>query len=226
MKREKISEAIGGISQRHIDEALDFKQAAPVTRKRAWVKWTAVAACLTLIICLLPLALHLINKGNTPHTEEAGANPLEVGNWYVNSNEDSRYFCTNIYYKSCKDNKITILLEKADSEIIYWHLSGSYIKDTWLDENGKPDYDLTQYYASTDSNYKDYGIRVEDAFTFIVNGEQADAFPTQAGVYEITIDFTKLAEKCTVLDYYLVSSYEAFYLGEQKEATYPDGWGE
>ena len=224
MKREKISEAVGNISTRHIQEAANFQaQEKTNFRKKSWVKWVSIAASFALIICMFPLVNYLIDINNRGGGS-ANANPVEVGAWYVNNKEDSPYFCTNIYYKSCEGNKITILLEKADNETINWHLKGMNIKDSWLDENGKPDYDATTYYASTDSNYEVYGTRVEDAFVFIVNGEQADTFPTQAGVYEITIDFSKLADMCTELDPYFISTYDAFYIGEEKTVDYPSDW--
>lgn len=227
MKREKISEAMGKISSRHIKEAALFKaEENPHRSKKPWIKWASLAACLALIVCMFPIINYLvdINKGGV-EGESANANPLEVGVWYVNNKEDSPYFCTNIFYKSCEKNKITILLEKADDRPIYWYLKGTNIKDSWLDKNGKPDYDLTHYYASTDSGYEEKNkIRVENAFTFIVNGEQTDTFPTKAGIYEITIDFSKLADICTELDPYLVSSYEAFYIVEEKTVDYPHDW--
>ena len=228
MKREKISEAMGNISSRHIEEAAEFKaEEKPHRSKNAWMKWVSIAACFALIVCMFPIVNYFVdtNKGGSGVGEEsANANPLEVGAWYVNSKEDSPYFCTNIFYKSCEKNKITILLEKADDRPIYWHLKGMNIKDSWLDENGKPDYDATSYYASTNSQYEEYGIRVENAFKFIVNGEETSEFPTQAGLYEITIDFSKLADMCTELDPYLVSSYEAFYIVEEKTVDYPHDW--
>ncbi len=223
MKRESISEAVSNISARHIEEAADLHVETKMSsRKKTWIKWVSIAASFALIICLFPVVKHLVNDDEGGG--QANANPLNVGAWYVNSNEDSVYFCTNIFYKSCEDNKVTILLEKADDQIIHWHIKGKNIKDSWLDENGKPDYDATSYYASTDSKYEEYGTRVENAITFTVNGNETNEFPTQPGLYEITIDFSKLAEMCTELDYYLISSYEAFYIGEQKTVDYPEDW--
>lgn len=223
MKRESISEAVSNISARHIEEAADLHVETKMSsRKKTWIKWVSIAASFALIICLFPVVKHLVNDDEGGG--QANANPLNVGAWYVNSKEDSVYFCTNIFYKSCEDNKVTILLEKADDQIIHWHIKGKNIKDSWLDENGKPDYDATSYYASTDSKYEEYGTRVENAITFTVNGNETNEFPTQPGLYEITIDFSKLAEMCTELDYYLISSYEAFYIGEQKTVDYPEDW--
>ncbi|MBQ8339764.1 MAG: hypothetical protein IJY16_04910 [Clostridia bacterium] len=51
MKREKISEAMGNISSRHIKEAAEFKaDEKPHRNKNAWMKWVSIAACFCLII--------------------------------------------------------------------------------------------------------------------------------------------------------------------------------
>ena len=51
MKREKISEAMGNISSRHIEEAAEFKaEEKPHRNKNAWMKWVSIAACFCLII--------------------------------------------------------------------------------------------------------------------------------------------------------------------------------
>ena len=51
MKREKISEAMGNISSRHIKEAAEFK-AEEISHqgKPIWIKWIAIAACFCLMI--------------------------------------------------------------------------------------------------------------------------------------------------------------------------------
>ena len=50
MKREKISEAMGNISSRHIKEAAEFKvEEKPYRSKTPWVKWASLAACLALV---------------------------------------------------------------------------------------------------------------------------------------------------------------------------------
>ena len=51
MKREKISEAMGNISSRHIKEAAEYKaEEKPHRSKTPWVKWVSIAACFCLII--------------------------------------------------------------------------------------------------------------------------------------------------------------------------------
>ena len=65
MKREKISEAMGNISSRHIKEAAEFKAEEKALRsKTPWVKWASLAACFALLLCIgIPLTLHLIPNG-------------------------------------------------------------------------------------------------------------------------------------------------------------------
>ena len=96
MKREKISEAMGNISSRHIKEAAEFKaEEKPHRSKTPWIKWVSIAACFALIVCIFPIINYFVdtNKGgNGVGEESANANPLEVGAWYVNSKEDSPYF--------------------------------------------------------------------------------------------------------------------------------------
>ena len=51
MKKEKISEAMGNISSRHIKEAAEYKaEEKPHRSKTPWVKWVSIAACFCLII--------------------------------------------------------------------------------------------------------------------------------------------------------------------------------
>lgn len=227
MTNKEFYREFGNIDPKMIEAAAPAEKVQK-KKKNTWVKWVSIAACFCLIVTATVLLIpHIIRPGsgnNNVGQESANANPLSVGYWYANNKEESVYFRTRVFYKSCEDNTVTILLEKADNQPIYWHLKGMNIKDSWLDENGKPDYDATSYYASTDSKYEEYGTRVENAITFTVNGNETNKFPTQPGLYEITIDFSKLAEMCTELDYYLISSYEAFYIGEQKTVDYPEDW--
>lgn len=50
MKREKISETIANIDEKYIEEAGAYGHAAKANIKKAWYKWAAVAASLTLVL--------------------------------------------------------------------------------------------------------------------------------------------------------------------------------
>jgi len=65
MKREKISEAMGNISSRHIKEAAEFKaEEKPHRSKIPWVKWASLAACFCLIIVAAFAIIPMLNDGD------------------------------------------------------------------------------------------------------------------------------------------------------------------
>ncbi len=89
MKREKISQALGNISSRHVEEAIRFGTKEETNHSpRPWIKWgTLIAACFALIILIIPLVnrfgfdspLTNIEDGtstpNTPPTNIQGNTP-------------------------------------------------------------------------------------------------------------------------------------------------------
>ena len=65
MKREIISEAMGNISSRHIEEAAEFKaKEKPHRSKMHWVKWASLAACFCLIIVAAFAVIPMLNNGD------------------------------------------------------------------------------------------------------------------------------------------------------------------
>ena len=65
MKKEKISEAMGNISSRHIKEAAEFKaEEKPHRSKTPWVKWASLAACFCLIIVAAFAVIPMLNDGD------------------------------------------------------------------------------------------------------------------------------------------------------------------
>ena len=65
MKREKISEAMGNISSRHIKEAAEFKaEEKPHRSKNAWMKWVSIAACFCLIVVAAFTVIPMLNNGD------------------------------------------------------------------------------------------------------------------------------------------------------------------
>lgn len=73
MKREKISEAMGNISSRHIKEAAEFKaEEKPHRNKNAWMKWVSIAACFCLIIAGVFAAFQM---GLFDNNDLGGADP-------------------------------------------------------------------------------------------------------------------------------------------------------
>ena len=65
MKREKISEAMGNISSRHIKEAAEFKaEEKPHRNENAWMKWGAIAACFALVCVVSFVGGKMISSGD------------------------------------------------------------------------------------------------------------------------------------------------------------------
>lgn len=61
MKREKISEAMGNISSRHIKEAAEFTmEEKPHKIKTSWVKWASVAAACMVLVVMATFAMQYI----------------------------------------------------------------------------------------------------------------------------------------------------------------------
>lgn len=65
MKKEKISEAMGNISSRHIKEAAEYKaEEKPHRSKTPWVKWVSIAACFCLIIVAAFAVIPMLDDGD------------------------------------------------------------------------------------------------------------------------------------------------------------------
>ena len=52
MRKKKISESIGNIDQKYIDEATAYAEEGKVVRSPAWIRWGVVAACFVLIAAI------------------------------------------------------------------------------------------------------------------------------------------------------------------------------
>jgi len=229
MNVEQLMEVIGEVNDYYVEETLTYK--APFALRAAkWIKRCAAVACACLIIVFSPILLNFFgfnsegpkgdapNEENMPESPNVNANPLDIGETYVFT--QGIYNGTRFYYKSYKDNTLTIELNKKDFEEIHLYFSGNEIRDEWIDINGKPAYDLTHYYASTDPNFsEDYGERIENAFVITVNGKNAEALPKKAGIYEITIDLSIFANYCNDFEPYLIWSYGALYIDEIEAKT-------
>lgn len=52
MRKNRISETIGNINQKYVNEANAYTGEAKVVRRPAWIKWGAIAACFALVAVL------------------------------------------------------------------------------------------------------------------------------------------------------------------------------
>lgn len=53
MKKKRISETMGNINQKYVNEATAYTGEAKADRRPVWMKWGAVAACLCLIVAAM-----------------------------------------------------------------------------------------------------------------------------------------------------------------------------
>ncbi len=179
------------------------------------VRWGALAACLALILCALPLFLHQAKNG-APEDSDPDIYDVPPGEGAMVAGVGQEYETAYgvVCYLAYEPGRVTIQLDKTDERIIHWRLSGDDIHSTWTDENGKPAYDMDSYYFSTDPVYRESGTRVEGGIAFVVDGVATDAFPTLPGKYHIVIDYTRLLERCTEMDVWIISDMGAFSIGK------------
>lgn len=79
MNTKRFSDAISEVNDRYYVEAANYK---PKQKKRSWIKWGAVAACLCLIAAVFPIASIINNKGNQSGDEVQAIAALEYNGCY------------------------------------------------------------------------------------------------------------------------------------------------
>lgn len=91
MKRQKISEVIGNINHKYIDEATVYAGAAKSIPKKTWHKWAMAAACFAIVLAIgSPLAGKLFSSRS--HTDTVDSILLIEYNdayWEIIDNPDS-----------------------------------------------------------------------------------------------------------------------------------------
>ncbi len=95
MRRDKISEAIGNIDRKFVNEAAAYTCEVKAARRPIWVKWGAVAACFALVAIL---GIGIFQSGLFGRDSVA---TLDNGDTisFVKSNSASRQFNTDIAFE-------------------------------------------------------------------------------------------------------------------------------
>ena len=190
MKREKISEAMGNISSRHIKEAAEFTmEEKPHKSKTSWVKWASVAACFCLIIVASIMVIpNILNDPNE------NADIITLQGVTVNSSIGQ----LTLTESNIENNQCTFTLIKENNKPIYICFRGFSILETYTDENGVEHKKVQQYHIITPyDNYEkaaENHIVLDNKLNINVNGEKVDILPTAPRTYEITIDYSELYE--------------------------------
>lgn len=77
MNSKKLSEAISGVNDKYYEEAANYQ---PKQKKRPWVKWGAIAACLCLVIVGSFLVPHILEDDNNNPNVNPAAYPYVMVN--------------------------------------------------------------------------------------------------------------------------------------------------
>lgn len=90
MKRQRISETIGNINPKYIDEATEYTGAVKTAPKKIWYKWVAIAACFALVIAIgFPFAKDLFTSPDHKDITDA-IMLIEYDNAYFEIIEDPK----------------------------------------------------------------------------------------------------------------------------------------
>ena len=77
MNSKKLSEAISEVNDKYYEEAANYQ---PKQKKRPWVKWGAIAACLCLVIVGSFLVPHILEDDNNNPNVNPAAYPYVMVN--------------------------------------------------------------------------------------------------------------------------------------------------
>lgn len=156
MKREIISEAMGNISSRHIEEAAEFKvEEKPRRSKTPWAKWASVvAACFVLVIAVTFITQYIPTEYNLNYS-------------YVGSNGKETYIADKnvwVYYVDNGDierERVKLPCNSENVFIVWKHLN-----------NIGDEVQLIDCKIVSNGNESTFEFEGED----VVNYEQGDCF--------------------------------------------------
>jgi len=144
MKKEKISEAMGCISSRYIEEAADYKvEEKPHRSKKLWMRWVPLAACFCLIITGVFVALQSglfendelgdDNQGEISPGDDADGNPDidhgEYGNKFSIANGSLYLEIYDAYTIPNEADVITVYLSECRGNNEVFFRSSNIIAD-------------------------------------------------------------------------------------------------
>lgn len=117
MKREKISEVIGNIDHKYIDEATEYKGAVKTISGKAWHKWAAIAACFVLVLAIgFPFAKELfVSHDQKDIVDSVMLIELDDAYWEIieDSNLIQKFGLENEITEDAIGNHIVYLQKKA-----------------------------------------------------------------------------------------------------------------
>ena len=170
----------------HLEKKDKLRNKLKSKRKVNILRWSAVAACLCLVIAfsavLIPHIKNYVYEGQMKY--------YNVGATVEKKNGTLTFSDVNMENHTC-----SFTLVKKDNSPLYFKFSGYIVEEEWTDEQGINRKKAQQYDVITPyENYEpDNGRKLYDAKLLItVNGNIVDALPSEAGEYEVMIDYSEL----------------------------------
>lgn len=157
-------------------------------RKRRLVRWSAMAACLCLLVTFV--VTNAPSWGFWQHPESGRVyyegQTMKTGGTEVTLVE------TDFEAGIC-----TFEINKKYYSKMYFVFNGMVILGQWTAENGAVCLDADDYDVITPCpgyTSKNKWIVVDNLLKITVNGQEADRLPFKAGKYTVVIDFSKMFE--------------------------------
>ncbi len=190
-----LMEAIDYVDDSYLAKYFNIKEKIAQNKRKkttkVWIKY-AIAACLCFcVICVAiytPHIIELITEGQMKVYYQGNVAENKYGSLILVENDSSRNTCS-------------FTLRKTDDTPLYIKFSGYVVKEEWTDEQGINRQKVQQVDIITpfDDYTPENGREVVDVNLLIyVNGNKVDELPTDAGEYEISIDYSGLYD---VLDH-------------------------
>lgn len=210
MKRNNISETIGNINPKYIDEATEYTGTVKSTPKKVWHKWVAVAACLCLVV---GLAIPMLNNDYSDENLHSGLHSVKNPVYdVVEYTVPAGYEPAELYISTTTD------LEEYDTNMV------ENYGDKYLNK-GVRVFTFVEGATTTDFNvwYFDYeGTNISRIYFVTKSGDKLVTGWTDAG--ELGKAIEALASKTSAdTPMYLVQDNEILYAVIGKTAYYlPD----
>ncbi len=194
MNNEKLLFELGNIDPNIIDGCAPKK----TSKGRIKVWYSAIAACLALVICAVPIVLRLTREDN-PITDK-----------YVFSVGEENIF-DNVKFLEAGENYVILEINNTEGKEYPIILEGKSSETT-------PNGEITMkfyYNATPDASADILSGNVEPTqivnFKLTVNGVETDSVPKEKGIYTVKIDYTEFAEAFMVSNIFYVGD-ELYYL--------------
>ena len=194
MKTPRIAKAVEHIDDDLISAAADSKRSQS---PGSWLKWTAIAACLILVVAM---AFPMLN--NNQWITEEGKRLNLVGSVLRTGDGSVTYHTDNF---SEHILAFTLVLENEIPACCV-AFSADNILNQWTDREGVVQMEnelfkvitpCTSFETFFETN-NSYTV-VDDVLFITVNGKKATTMPTTPGTYEIVIDYSELYNRFDIV---------------------------